>query len=1001
MKPRREPPEPASARPTVHAISLPTAHGDRTTNAYLLPGTPTALIDPGPDTAEARDALAAACGELGAPIDTVGQIVVTHTHTDHCGMTGWLQGRTGARVLCHPMAAPALAQMSETLDARLALLLRGRVWEPRETCVGRRGETFPVRRLAGGGWLRSYPLLVTVLEGRMSLVGPRPLAPGERAPGGEAWQRMRGSHRPGILGPWTLARAATPEDEMQQELRYLEAWSPELDLKLMTRVALRRRRGGKGNGSMREVTLRASAWTLIAGLALAAAPSALAQNVAEAFTPYLNASDMRDMAADGSGNLWIASNGGALRFDINAGTFTHYPRLLGTGPRGNDLVTVAVDQTGKVWFGSATRGFTFYDPATDRWDRLLADDWSDPHIRVIRSFGSGVYIGTQDGLTLKPTPTRSDVCASAAPGCILPSYVVNDFALQGTDLWVATQSGLGRYNGETWDSAGALPQGSVGHDAVSLALFDGELWEATGTAVRRLEGSSWVATRSGTARLVVTGGSLFALTGSEVLEWNAASEVWDAAVLPVTPPGEVQDVEVVGETICLATTHGLALGPRGAPSGGRVRVPPGPALIDPYAGIAVDTEGVVWAGTQGTDIGLARFDGTSWSVLRAESGLGTDWIFHLLSDSEGRLWVSHCCCFDADHCQVEFRFGDDFTRLPALRNAYQLAEDAAGRIWGATDRLGAFVLQQQGIAGWVRLLDLTQSGTGGALASNSVRAVAVTPDGTYFGHLLSGLDYWPHGGNLANGSSGSNWTHVGETGFGLYDASVGAIAPMGSDVWVGTSTGLHRFREGVLLNRCPTSLPDLLGDAVRRVTTLVPDRLGGLWVGTTDGLLHLPRGAACNQSDRDFALYDEDSSSLPSDMIYSGALNPVDGSVWFGTASGLVRIDPARLNPGQAPDDRFVLYPNPFDLGLASLITLGVEIAGTRVEAADLEDFARPEVFDLTGRKVAEFDIDTRRNTWVWRGKNLNGDDVAPGLFIVRARATAGGTVVLKLGVRR
>lgn len=124
MKPRREPPEPASARPTVHAISLPTAHGDRTTNAYLLPGAPTALIDPGPDTAEARDALAAACGELGAPIDTVGQIVVTHTHPDHCGMTGWLQGRTGARVLCHPMAAPALARMNEALDARLALLLR-------------------------------------------------------------------------------------------------------------------------------------------------------------------------------------------------------------------------------------------------------------------------------------------------------------------------------------------------------------------------------------------------------------------------------------------------------------------------------------------------------------------------------------------------------------------------------------------------------------------------------------------------------------------------------------------------------------------------------------------------------------------------------------------------------------------------------------------------------------------------------------------------------------
>ena len=39
------------------------------------------------------------------------------------------------------------------------------------------------------------------------------------------------------------------EEEMQQERRYLEDWSPELDLKLLTRVALRRDRGGSGRGS--------------------------------------------------------------------------------------------------------------------------------------------------------------------------------------------------------------------------------------------------------------------------------------------------------------------------------------------------------------------------------------------------------------------------------------------------------------------------------------------------------------------------------------------------------------------------------------------------------------------------------------------------------------------------------------------------------------------------------------------------------------------------------
>jgi lipopolysaccharide/colanic/teichoic acid biosynthesis glycosyltransferase len=120
--------------------------------------------------------------------------------------------------------------------------IRGKLWEPREVFEGRWGESLTVRRMAGRESLASYPLLLKVLRGQMSLVGPRPLRPGEPVPGGEEWHRVREHHRPGLVGPWSLVRARTPQEEMHQELRYLEDWSPELDLKLLTRVALRRPR---------------------------------------------------------------------------------------------------------------------------------------------------------------------------------------------------------------------------------------------------------------------------------------------------------------------------------------------------------------------------------------------------------------------------------------------------------------------------------------------------------------------------------------------------------------------------------------------------------------------------------------------------------------------------------------------------------------------------------------------------------------------------------------
>ena len=141
------------------------------------------------------------------------------------------------------------------LAGAVARALSGRpVRGPGEQWQGRWGETHRVRPVSGSGWLRLYPLMAEVLRGRFSLVGPRPLHPGETVPGGETWLRVREHHRPGLVGPWSLAPAPSPQEEMQQELRYLEDWSPELDLKLLARVALRRPRQGGGKGSATPVT---------------------------------------------------------------------------------------------------------------------------------------------------------------------------------------------------------------------------------------------------------------------------------------------------------------------------------------------------------------------------------------------------------------------------------------------------------------------------------------------------------------------------------------------------------------------------------------------------------------------------------------------------------------------------------------------------------------------------------------------------------------------------
>ena len=350
-------------------------------------------------------------------------------------------------------------------------------------------------------------------------------------------------------------------------------------------------------------------WFALFLILLGTATSASAQNVRDAMKPFMSAADMRALERDGQGNLWIATGGGAARFGLANHDWEVFPRLLGTGPRGNDLVTLCVDAAGRIWVGSATKGFTFYDPNTKLWDRE-SEEWPDPRIRVIRCLGGGVYIGTQGGLSLKPTQNRTDICAASDPGCIVPSYVVNDYAMTGDTLWVATDGGLGRFNGTTWDSANVLPIGSTGHVSLSLAAYNDTLWEVLpNNRVRHLQNGTWVqGTLPSVKRVVVRENHLYALGGIKVYRLDGTT--WTDLNPPLTIYDEIRDLEVIGQDMYLAMNTGLSLW-RGGPVIDAKFLPPGPRFSGTYSAIAVDSRGNVWAGTSEQSVDLVKYDGTT------------------------------------------------------------------------------------------------------------------------------------------------------------------------------------------------------------------------------------------------------------------------------------------------------------------------------------------------------------------------------------------------------
>ena len=83
--------------------------------------------------------------------------------------------------------------------------------------------------------LDEAPQLINVLQGDMSLVGPRPLVIAEAEALHLDWHARRADLRPGLTGPWQVAgRSNIPFQEMIRfDYQYVAGWSLARDIEIL------------------------------------------------------------------------------------------------------------------------------------------------------------------------------------------------------------------------------------------------------------------------------------------------------------------------------------------------------------------------------------------------------------------------------------------------------------------------------------------------------------------------------------------------------------------------------------------------------------------------------------------------------------------------------------------------------------------------------------------------------------------------------------------------
>lgn len=432
-------------------------------------------------------------------------------------------------------------------------------------------------------------------------------------------------------------------------------------------------------------------------------------------------------------------------------------------------------------------------------------------------------------------------------------------------LWLATESGLDRYDGYSIREY----RRERGNDHGLASDF---IWKIAEDA----RGDLWLAT-----------------IGGGLARWDRRNDRFQPFRHdPADPNSLASDairtllIDANGQVWAGTEHHGLDVLD---PQTGRAlhfRHDPGNARslsADGVFALYTDRRGTLWVGT---DQGLGRFEpatGDFVNDVSRDGALDGARVRSILEDHLGALWIG---TYDRGLHRLDPRTGAVTSFRQDANNPRSLGsdrvravmEDDAHRLWIATSGgLNLFDPASQGFVRYGRDSDSPHS-----LRDDDVMSLYQDRGGVlWVGTRAGGASHW----------SPKSWT-LGHYYSGLFaNTAVNTFADDGAGmVWVGTAEGLveidtrsrreHRYTTE---SHGPLKLTD------NSVMALLHDRAGALWIGTmTGGLMRFDKQ---HGSFRSYRTSESDPTSLPADGIMC-LYEDRGGELWIGTfGGGLARVE--------------------------------------------------------------------------------------------------------------
>lgn len=584
------------------------------------------------------------------------------------------------------------------------------------------------------------------------------------------------------------------------------------------------------------------------------------------------------IAQQADGAIWLATYGGLARHS-GAGFETIDPRVA-PALKSSAITAVSADREGGLWVGTLNGGL--YRRQGRTLEPVALPAGIESVFGIVNDTTGGLWLTTNAGVVRMANGTpRLLGDADGFPPRGFYRAIVADRA---GGIWIAAD-GVGVVHWQDgkarlYDEHDGLPSNAV----YSLAVDAGD--------------TAWVGTQAGPAffregrfqrdprAAAIDGRRIYSLYGDR--DGNVWFAPLDVGLCRLTADDFSCDNTLAGmqgETVRSMFEDREGNLWIGTTSSGLHRLSPsklvtvtGQMVSNAVRAVHQVPGGALWIGTDGA--GLSRYQGSALQpATDYNRQLPSQLVRAILSDAQGQLWVAGTegvTRFDANGRARTFGLADG---LPGTI-VFAFAPARQGGMWTGT---------LQGVA----RIDGTRVEVVEGTRGDDTRALYEDPDGRLWIGLRSGLRCLSRGTVDTCGTDGLPGTSV----FAFHPTADGSL-------WLGTSVGIVRIHDGKVTRYLERA--GFHGDAV---FALLDDGRGNLWFSSNRGIgrlaradfTALDRGQVQQLVPRWYGTSDGMLNAQGNGASQTPADRSDDGRLWFGTAKGVVIVDPDRMQGNPQP----------------------------------------------------------------------------------------------------